>query len=98
MSRRRGPQWHIYAGGTAAAEGKHAYDCIVDGKKYMISPYTTPRGYHAGYLVSVFPGEHHGYAGIDGSGHEVTVNSTASSFRSPNAAKRAAIRHMEARR
>lgn len=96
-------KWNVYAGGTGAAPGKRSYDVEIGdwragGKKYDISPYTTQWGRHAGYFLSVFPGSHSGHAGIGPDGGEVMLNSRASTFRSPQAAAKAARAHMARRR
>lgn len=78
------PSWSMYAGGTGAAPGKHSYDIRQDGKQYMISPFTTEYGRHAGYILNVFPGTNHGYQGITPDGGEAQPNSKV--YRSPQAA------------
>lgn len=94
-------KWNLYSGGTSAAAGKHSYDLYAsNGRQYWISPHTTQRGRHAGYWLSVFPGgiaKERGHTGIDASGAEVMVNSSASNFRSPQAAANAAAMHMRSR-
>lgn len=44
-------KWHMTAGGTSAAEGKHGYTFTAAKGEYHISPYTTKRGRHAGYAL-----------------------------------------------
>lgn len=91
-------KWNMYAGGTGAARDKNSYDLYAaNGRQYRISPHTTQYGRHAGYLLSVFPGgtaKERGHTGINSIGAEVMVNSSASNFRSPQTAARAASLHM----
>lgn len=89
--------WNTYGGGTGAVHDKSSYDYYTaaiaeGGRQYSISPYTTERGRHAGYLLSVFPGEH-GHSGINSEGSHVMFNSPASSFRRPQTAASAARKH-----
>ncbi len=95
-------KWNVYGGGIGAAEGKNSYDLYAaNGRQYRISPHTTSRGRHAGYLLSVFPGgsmKERGHTGINSGGAEVMVNSSASNFRSPQVAARAAGIHMASHR
>lgn len=87
-------QWNTYAGGTGAAPGKNGYDFRIDGRQYMISPFSNTRGRHMGYVLRVFPNENHGgYAGITATGEEVGIHAERT-FRSPQAAATAATLHM----
>lgn len=86
--------WTMYGGGTATAPGKHSYDIETSGRKYSIDPYSTDRGRHAGYYLRVYPSDGAPlYAGIGRTGDEVRVNSSGSSFRTPQAAAKAAGLH-----
>jgi hypothetical protein len=44
-------KWHMYAGGTGAVEGKHGFSLFLSVGRYMVQPFTTRYGRHAGYLV-----------------------------------------------
>ena len=97
------PDWNTYAGGTAAAEGKHSYDFYTaaiaeGGRQYSISPYTTKWGRHAGYRRSVFPGRNYGHAGIAPDGSEIMHSIRETSYRSPQAAVAAARKYEALRR
>ncbi len=90
--------WNTYAGGTAAADGKHSYDYYTapiqeGGRQYSISPYTTQYGRHAGYFLSVFPGANHGHAGIRFDGSETTHSTSSTSYRSLQKGVAAARKH-----
>ena len=46
--------WGMAGGGTGASEGKHSYDLYIGkGLQFMISPFTTRSGRHAGYVLRV---------------------------------------------
>lgn len=70
--------WSRMAGGTGAAPGKYGYDHRTAKQTYTISPHTTQYGRHAGYLLTVYPGD-------PAHGHQRLGN-----FRSPQAAVSAA--------
>ena len=44
-------KWHMSAGGTFAAAGKHGYSIFPSVGNYYISPVSWPNGRHRGYLV-----------------------------------------------
>ena len=44
-------KWGTYAGGTAAAEGKHGQSLYIGQGHYSIQPISWPNGRHRGYLV-----------------------------------------------
>lgn len=60
--RRRNPairlDWHTFAGGTAAAEGKNSYQAITGGlngrEQYLIDPISWPNGRHRYYKLQYF--------------------------------------------
>lgn len=44
-------KWHMSAGGTSAAEGKHGYSHHTEHGEYHIAPVTSERGRHRGYQL-----------------------------------------------
>ena len=44
-------KWHLFAGGTSAAEGKNSHLGITDWGNYYVDPITWPNGRHRGYVV-----------------------------------------------
>jgi len=92
-------QWHIFAGGTGAAEGKHAYQITINDRTYSISLHTTKFGRHAGYFLSVFPSKERSlHSGIDRLGNEVGTNSARANYKTPQMAASAAQRHAGVKR
>ncbi len=91
--------WHVHAGGTGAAYGKHGYMCPTEIGEYRIDPYTTATGRHAGYLLRFtnskgkLPGGLWQAVGKDGT--TIDLHREAN-YRSPNEAKKAASLHYAA--
>lgn len=80
-------KWHMSAGGTGAAPGKHGYSYRPDKGEYHISPFTTKHGRHAGYALqyAATGGQPHGSHG--GLWHDLGKHS------SPASAAKAAREH-----
>jgi hypothetical protein len=49
-------KWSMFAGGTAAAPGKHGYDLRAGGQTYTIQPISSQHGRHLGYRLTAYPG------------------------------------------
>jgi hypothetical protein len=80
-------KWNTYAGGTAAAEGKHSYDFYVPEGQYTISPISSRHGRHIGYslkLAAQFKQPRGSHGGL---WHDLGMH------RSPQAAASAAKKH-----
>jgi hypothetical protein len=60
-------KWSRFAGGTAAAPGKHGYDLRAGGQTYTIQPISSQYGRHLGYRLTAYPGvPAHGHQQIGG--------------------------------
>lgn len=94
-------RWNMYAGGTGAAEGKHAYDAMTAIGTYHIDPVHDTHGRHHGYKLrfSVAPGRSSVlplpglWSAIAPDGTAVQLEAAPWTFRSPQDAKRAAALH-----
>jgi hypothetical protein len=93
-------EWGMFGGGTGAAEGKHGYDLQLEEISYMIQPFTTAHGRHAGYHLRATITGRGKLTGI-GSGlwHGINPDGTENNlmrepvYRSPQAAQSAAKKH-----
>jgi hypothetical protein len=77
--------WSMYAGGTAAAPGKHGYSLRTSFGTYHIDPYSTREGRHRGYLLA--------FTNELGKVEQPGLWRQIGSFRSPQAAVKAAREH-----
>lgn len=94
-------KWNMYAGGTAAAEGKHSYDVRGDFGLYSVDPISTSSGRHLGYRVK-FANEKGKLSGrglwseLDENGEMQSYGSFRGKlFNSPQSAMGAAKRHYD---
>ena len=73
-------KWDTFAGGTSAPSNSNSYSITFNGRKYMISPLGARHNSErlAGYVLDVFPGEHHGWTRI---GHFSRAASAAKAAR-----------------
>ena len=78
--------WNMFAGGTAAAPGKHAYSLIVPEGEYHVSPVSSQYGRHRGYNLS-FAARQRPRGSHGGLWHDLGMH------RSPAAAAGAARKH-----
>ncbi len=89
-------KWTRHPGGPTAAPGKSRYVYDDGGTEYSIDAFTYRDGRHRGYACNVYPGKNQRQAGIAPGGHEIPLGEHL--FRSPQAAAKAATRHMDAAR
>lgn len=82
--------WNTYAGGTAAAAGKHAYDLYVPEGQYTIGPISSQRGRHLGYSLKFAATGQQPRGGHGGLWHDLGMH------RSPASAAVAARKHYTA--
>ncbi len=79
-------KWNMYAGGTGAAEGKHAYDFYLpNGGQYSIQPISGTYGRHRGY--------HLDFADVASRTGTAGLHKDLGMFRSPQEAASAAAAH-----
>lgn len=88
-------QWGTYSGGLSSPDRYGYAHHAPNGRKYNIEPYSTHQGRHAGYILTVTPADRglHGWITEDGKENGNGV----SSFRSAQAALKAARLHAAAR-
>ena len=79
-------KWATYAGGTFAAAGKYAYDTHLPFGEYHISAVSFSNGRHKGYHLM--------FANTKGK-LKGGLWQDLGMFRSPNAAKGAAVKHYD---
>jgi len=83
-------KWNMYAGGTAAAKGKHSYDFYVPEGQYKIWPISSQYGRHLGYALKFAATGKQPRGSHGGLWHDLGMH------RSPQAAASAASRHYAA--